>query len=50
MLFLMTALVSAALGFGIVGGEDWMAGKVLFFVFGVLFLVSLIGGGRRGIA
>lgn len=50
MLFLTIALISASLGFGMVGGSDSMLGKVLFFVFAVLFVVSLFGGGRRRMA
>jgi uncharacterized membrane protein YtjA (UPF0391 family) len=45
--FLIIALIAAALGFGgIAGAASWIA-QVLFFVFLVLFIVSLIVG-RRG--
>lgn len=45
--FLIIALIAGLLGFGLVGGIAWFAAKVLFFVFLVLFVISLIAG-RRG--
>ena len=47
ILFLILAFASGALGFGLVAGTAYMAAKVLFFVFIVLFLLSLIGGAAR---
>lgn len=49
LLFFIVALIAALFGFGgIAAGAAWIA-QVLFFVFLVLFIVSLIMGvsGRR---
>jgi len=46
ILFLVVALVAALFGFGGVAGVGVEAAKILFFVFLVLFVVSLILGGR----
>jgi uncharacterized membrane protein YtjA (UPF0391 family) len=40
--FLIIALIAAALGFGGVAGAATGIAKILFFVFLVLFLVSLV--------
>ena len=45
--FLVIALVAALLGFGSIAGTAAWIAKVLFVVFLVLFLVSLIGRSRR---
>jgi uncharacterized membrane protein YtjA (UPF0391 family) len=46
-MFLIVALVAAVLGFGgIAGTSTWIA-QVLFVVFLVLFLVSLLTGSIR---
>jgi len=48
--FFVIAIVGAVLGFGgIAGGAIYIA-KLLFFLFLVLFSISLLGGmiGRRG--
>ncbi len=42
--FLIIALIAAALGFGGIAGTAVGIAKVLFFVFIVLFIVSLIFG------
>lgn len=42
--FLIIALIAAALGFGGIAGTAVGIAKVLFFVFIVLFFVSLIFG------
>ena len=42
--FLVIALIAAALGFGGVAGAATGIAKILFFVFLVLFVVSLIFG------
>ncbi|HEY9250519.1 MAG TPA: DUF1328 domain-containing protein [Rariglobus sp.] len=42
--FLLIALIAAALGFGGIAGTAVGIAKVLFFVFIVLFIVSLIFG------
>jgi uncharacterized membrane protein YtjA (UPF0391 family) len=47
IMFLVIALVAAALGFGGLAGTAAGIAKILFFVFLVLFLVSLIFGGVR---
>jgi uncharacterized membrane protein YtjA (UPF0391 family) len=47
--FLIIALVAAVFGFGGIAAPAIGIAKVLFFVFIVLFLISLIFGGiRRG--
>jgi uncharacterized membrane protein YtjA (UPF0391 family) len=45
--FLIIALIAAVLGFGVLAGTAMSIAKILFFVFIVLFIVSLIMG-RRG--
>jgi len=47
ILFLVIALIAALFGFGEVAGTGIIAAKILFFVFLVLFVVSLIMGDRR---
>jgi uncharacterized membrane protein YtjA (UPF0391 family) len=47
VLFLVVALIAALFGFTNVAGTSIVAAKILFFVFLVLFVVSLILGGRR---
>jgi uncharacterized membrane protein YtjA (UPF0391 family) len=45
--FLIVAIVAGFFGFtGIAGSSIWF-GKVLFFVFIILFILSLFLGGRR---
>jgi uncharacterized membrane protein YtjA (UPF0391 family) len=44
IVFLVVALVAAALGFGGVAGFSMEAARMLFWVFIVLFLVSLVAG------
>lgn len=46
VLFLVIALIAALFGFGIIAGTSYMAAKILFFVFLVLFVLSLITGSR----
>ena len=46
LLFLIVALISALFGFTEVAGTSIVAAKVLFFVFLVMFVVSLIMGTR----
>jgi len=43
-LFLIIALIAAALGFSGIAGTAVGIAKVLFFIFIVLFLVSLVFG------
>jgi uncharacterized membrane protein YtjA (UPF0391 family) len=45
--FLVIALIAAVLGFGGVAGTAVGIAKILFFVFIVLFLLSLVFGMRR---
>ncbi|MEZ6137604.1 MAG: DUF1328 domain-containing protein [Pirellulaceae bacterium] len=45
--FLVVAIIAAVLGFGVIAGTAGMIAKVLFLVFLVLFVISLITG-RRG--
>lgn len=44
--FLIIALIAAALGFGGIAGTAVGIAKILFFVFLVLFILSLIFGRR----
>jgi uncharacterized membrane protein YtjA (UPF0391 family) len=51
LMFLVIALVAGALGFGAIGGMAYGIAKILFFVFLVLFVISLFTGFvRRPIA
>ena len=45
--FLIIAVVAALLGFGMVAGTAASIAKLLFIVFLVLFVVSLVSGRRR---
>ena len=45
--FLIVALVAALFGFGGIAAEAALIGKVLFVVFLILFLVSLLTGSIR---
>jgi uncharacterized membrane protein YtjA (UPF0391 family) len=47
LMFLVVALVAAALGFGGIAGTAAGIAKILFFVFLVFFIVSLIAGATR---
>jgi len=42
--FLIIAIIAAVLGFGVVAGTAAWIAKILFVVFLILFVVSLIGG------
>ena len=46
--FLVIALIAAVLGFGVVAGTAAEFAKILFLVFLVLFIVSVIFGRARG--
>ncbi len=46
LLFLVVALISALFGFTDVAGTSMVAAKILFFVFLVMFVLSLIFGRR----
>jgi len=45
--FLIIALLAGLFGFGLVAGASYTIAKVLFFVFLVLFVVSLLTGAMR---
>jgi uncharacterized membrane protein YtjA (UPF0391 family) len=47
ILFLVVALIAAAFGFGGIAAESAWIAKILFFLFLILFVVSLLMG-RRG--
>jgi len=47
MLFLVIALIAALFGFTSVAGTSMAAAQVVFFVFLVLFVVSLVMGRGR---
>jgi uncharacterized membrane protein YtjA (UPF0391 family) len=44
LVFLVIAVVAAALGFGGIAGTSAEFAKILFFVFLFLFVVSLVAG------
>lgn len=46
ILFLIIALIAGVLGFGVVAGTAAWVAKVLFVLFLILFVVSLISGRR----
>lgn len=49
VVFLVVALIAAAVGFGGVAGVAMEAARLLFWVFVILFVVSLVVGlARRG--
>lgn len=49
IVFLVIALIAAFLGFGGVAALSWEGAKILFFIFLVLAVLSLLGYGfRRG--
>jgi uncharacterized membrane protein YtjA (UPF0391 family) len=47
LVFLIVALIAAAVGFGGVAGFAMEAARLLFWVFIVLFVISLIAGLAR---
>lgn len=49
IVFFVVALIAAFLGFGGVAALSWEGAKILFFIFLVLAVLSLVGHGyRRG--
>ena len=48
LLFLVNAIIAAVFGFGGVAADAAWIAKILFVVFLILFLVSLVFGGWRG--
>jgi uncharacterized membrane protein YtjA (UPF0391 family) len=47
LVFLVVALIAAALGFGGIAGAAAGVAKILFVIFLVLFVASLVAGGLR---
>jgi uncharacterized membrane protein YtjA (UPF0391 family) len=47
LIFLVVAIIAAVFGFGGIAGEATWIARVLFFVFLIVFVISLITG-RRG--
>jgi len=49
LIFLVIALLAGLFGFGLIAGASYMIAKVLFVIFLIMFVVSLIVGlsGRR---
>jgi uncharacterized membrane protein YtjA (UPF0391 family) len=47
LIFLLVALLAGVFGFTEVAGGSWLIAKVLFFLFLVLFVVSLFFGRGR---
>jgi uncharacterized membrane protein YtjA (UPF0391 family) len=45
--FLVVALIAGLFGFGLIAGVSYQIAQILFFVFLVLFVISLIAGGVR---
>jgi uncharacterized membrane protein YtjA (UPF0391 family) len=46
LVFLIVALIAALFGFGVIEGYSLLAAKVLFIVFLIMFVASLIMGSR----
>lgn len=46
--FLVIALIAAALGFGGLAGSAMGIAKILFWIFLVMFLISLLANAVRG--
>jgi uncharacterized membrane protein YtjA (UPF0391 family) len=46
VVFLVVALIAGVLGFGVIAGTAASIAKVLFFVFLVIFLISIFRGRR----
>jgi len=44
--FLLIAIVAFFLGFGLIGGTAYLLAKICFFIFIVLFILSLFRRGR----
>ena len=48
--FLIVALIAGVLGFGVIAGTAAWVAKVLFIIFLIAFVVSLVTRGRAPIA
>ena len=46
VVFLIVAIVAAILGFGVISGTAALIAKILFVVFIILLIVSLLSGWR----
>ena len=46
ILFLIIALIAGALGFGVIAGTAATIARVCFFIFLVLFVLSLVRGSK----
>jgi uncharacterized membrane protein YtjA (UPF0391 family) len=49
VIFLLVALLAGVLGFGVIAGTAATIAKILFVVFLVLFIVSLLRGRKSGV-
>ena len=47
LVFFIIAIVAALFGFGVIASASAGIAKILFFVFLVLFVLSLVAGGVR---
>lgn len=51
LMFFVVAIVAAVFGFGVIESGAMSIARILFFLFLILFVLSLVGGlitGRRG--
>jgi uncharacterized membrane protein YtjA (UPF0391 family) len=48
LVFFIVAIIAAVFGFGGIATASAGIAKVLFFIFLILFIVSLVAGGMRG--
>ncbi|MFO0932940.1 MAG: DUF1328 domain-containing protein [Planctomycetota bacterium] len=48
LVFLVLALIAGVFGFGLIAGLSLEFAKILFFVFLVLFVISMVRGRRVG--
>ncbi len=46
LVYLIVALLAALFGFGVIEGYSFFTAKILFFVFLMMFVVSLVMGDR----
>ena len=46
--FVVLALIAALFGFGSVFGISWEGARILFFIFAVLAVLSLVGARTEG--
>jgi uncharacterized membrane protein YtjA (UPF0391 family) len=48
LVFFLVAIIAGVLGFGVIAGTAASIAKILFVIFLVLFVISLLRGGRPG--